>query len=260
MGIVVVSWNMNWLGRNEGARRVAWDYLVSALHADVALVQEAAGPPSGWSIVGEPVIDDTRRWGTLVVSPVHDLQPVGQVQRVGRDARPWSFSQPGRAAAATTEIDGRPLTLVSLYGAFDAEGWSYATVHRHQADLAPLLDSPEHLRQTIIAGDLNLTSQWSGKGAGYAPIDRSLLEHFKAWGLRDVVAESAAGPLEGCGCADDPCRHVQTHWHRNSPRPWQDDYLFVSKRMQGQLTLRVDASAVTEHRLSDHAPLVLTIG
>ena len=259
MSIVVVSWNMNWLGRSEGARQVAWEYLASELHADVALVQEAADPPSGWQVVGEPFIDDARRWGTLVVSPAHDLESLTEVRRVGRDPRPWGFSQAGRAAAATGEIDGRALTLVSLYGAFDAEGWSYATVHRHQADLAPLLDSPEHLRQTIIAGALNLTSQWNGKDAGYAPIDRSLLEHFQAWGLRDMVAESAPGPLEGCGCTDDPCRHVQTHWHRNSPRPWQDDYLFVSKRMPGQLTLRVDEAAVTRHHLSDHAPLVLSI-
>jgi endonuclease/exonuclease/phosphatase family metal-dependent hydrolase len=259
MSIVVVSWNMNWLGRSGSSRRKAWEYLVDGLNADVALVQEAADPPSGWSIVGEPVIDETRRWGTLLVSPSHDLDPVTEVRRVGRDPRPWSFSQPGTAAAATTVIDGRALTLVSLYGAFDAEGWSYATVHRHQADLAPLLDSPEHLRQTIIAGDLNLTSQWSGKDAGYAPIDRSLLEHFQSWGLRDLVAESVPGPLEGCGCSDGLCRHVQTHWHRNSPRPWQDDYLFVSKGMSGQLALRVHEDAVTDHNLSDHAPLVLTI-
>jgi endonuclease/exonuclease/phosphatase family metal-dependent hydrolase len=77
--------------------------------------------------------------------------------------------------------------------------------------------------------------------------------------LRDLVAESVPGPLEGCGCSDGLCRHVQTHWHRNSPRPWQDDYLFVSKGMSGQLALRVHEDAVTDHNLSDHAPLVLTI-
>jgi hypothetical protein len=67
----------------------------------------------------------------------------------------------------------------------------------HLADLGPLLDSPEHLRSTLIGGDLNLTTQWGGSVRQLRPpIDQSILDQFRAWGLRDLVAESATSRLD----------------------------------------------------------------
>lgn len=203
------------------------------------------------------------RWleglGTRIVSPRHELQEVTKVRAVRvSEARPYFSWRPGTAATATVEIDGLALTLVSLYGLMEPRD-SYAAVNRHLAGLAPLLGAPAHFRQVIVGGDLNLTSQWSGNVASYAAIDRALLDQFRAWGLRDLVAESATGRLEECPCDEgDACRHRQTWWQKRATSPRQNDYLFTSKRLRRTITLQIDEHGVREG-LSDHAPLVATI-
>ena len=258
MTATVVSWNLNHWQLGPEQRATAWDYLADHLHADVALVQEAGPPPSTWRHVGTD-IGGSRAWGTRVVSPTHALTEVTEVRPVRvADARPYRTWKPGTAATATTVVDGRQLTLVSLYGLMEPRN-AYEAVNRHLADLGPLLDSPEHLRRTIVGGDLNLTTQWSGEFAAYAPIDRALLDQFKAWGLRDLVAESATAPLPRCPCAaGEECRHRQTWWRRGDDVPRQNDYLFAATRMPGRVTLTVDEGAA-QQGLSDHAPLVATI-
>ena len=201
----------------------------------------------------------SRLWGTRVVSPTHPLTEVTEVKPV-RVSEPQSYStwKPGTAAPATAVVDGVPLTLVSLYGLMEPRN-AYESINGHLADLGPLLDSPEHLRRTMVGGDLNLTTQWAGQYAGYAPIDRAIPDQFRAWGLRDLVAESTTARLEGCTCDEGAdCRHRQTWWRTGDDVPRQNDYLFAADRMPGRISLTIDDGAV-RLGLSDHAALIAKI-
>jgi endonuclease/exonuclease/phosphatase family metal-dependent hydrolase len=111
----------------------------------------------------------------------------------------------------------------------------------------------------VLAGDLNLTTQWTGRDARYLPWHRTTFARIREFGFADCLdAHRGNGPLAGCGCADGPsCRHIQTLFHSTSGRPWQNDYVFTSAAL---LPLVASASAVKEaglRRLSDHLPLVV---
>jgi endonuclease/exonuclease/phosphatase family metal-dependent hydrolase len=85
-----------------------------------------------------------------------------------------------------------------------------------------------------------------------------VLERFAGLGLTDAwVAAHQAMVAPDCDCADEPCRHVRTHTHRRSVRPWQLDYVFTNA------TWDVDAitTAIDEHTWSrsDHAPVVVSL-
>jgi hypothetical protein len=75
---------------------------------------------------------------------------------------PYRSRREGTSALATTVL-GMPLTLVSLYGLMEPRS-AYSAMYQHLAGLVPLFDSPDHFKQTIVGGDLNLTSQWTGGG------------------------------------------------------------------------------------------------
>jgi hypothetical protein len=78
-----------------------------------------------------------------------------------------------------------------------------------------------------------------------------------AWGLRDVIAESDLPAASECGCLDEECRHVQTHKHKRSDRPWQIDYAFAGKYIKARVEV---VTAALDLGLSDHSPLQLTVG
>lgn len=201
-----------------------------------------------------------RSWGAAVVSPQQNLQAVTEVRQAKvRDPKPFNSSVPGAAATATVNMNGVSLTCTSLYGLMQPRD-AYASMNRHLADLVPLLDSRDHFRQNVIGGDLNLTTQWSGDVAAYAAIDKAILDQFRAWGLRDLIAEDVATErLDGCPCAEGAdCRHVETWFPTRKGWPHQNDYLFLSSRFKRPVSVRVDAQPV-RLGLSDHAALVLTI-
>ena len=74
-----------------------------------------------------------------------------------------------------------------------------------------------------------------------------------------MTADSRQG-LADCPCEDEPCTHVMT-W-RNHPKrvPMQDDYLFASEALAGNV---VGVKVVDEEpgawEFSDHCPIVATL-
>lgn len=146
MSATVVSWNLDHWKRTPAQREAAWHYLAGVLGADAALLQEAGPPPEGWHAVGDLDTVKGRRWSATVVSPRHELFPVTEVRQAKvAEARPFQSSVPGAAATATVQIDGNELTVSSLYGVMQPRD-AYASMNRHLADLAPLLDSPDHFK------------------------------------------------------------------------------------------------------------------
>lgn len=257
--------------RSAVQRARAWDYLQNQVRPDVALLQEAqpSGQSPGVVYRGTGIYDDRKEkpkdlgWGSSVVSFGPSIRPIeSAVSPFGANPIPVLRTFPGSVAVA--EIQGPdPLVVVSAYGLID-RGYADCTVHRILSDLTPLIDE-RRARRMVIAGDLNITSQWSsthrsflkGRHRECLARDLNLLERFKALGFHNVVVRSDS-PLPGCECyAGDSCRHVQTQRHQRSTFPWQNDYVFVtSDILERRPSLEVfDRDEAWE--LSGHCPVVI---
>ncbi len=261
----VVSWNMNnWQQSraNAASPTAGWDYLRTTLEADVALVQEATLPtefePAGY--VGEVNDLSGRGWGTGIV----DLTGVG-IEQFSAFASPdlktqmtLSQSVPGAVAAAYVGEGADRFIAISIYGQF-VGGSSYASMLRHAADLAPLLNNFSAAAKLLIAGDFNLNAQWVDNDTWYNDIEQRILDTFTMWDLRDLIVESDLPAAINCRCGRSICRHVQTYWKKGSATPWQNDHALAGKTLP-VIQVWVDSSAVTEHSLSDHAPVVIDVG
>ena len=251
----MVSWNLNsWQQPSEQSRAAVWSFLENELQADVGLVQEAGVPPVAAAKRVGQLIGGSRDWGTWVVGFTTEVNPVreakGAYSTLPVELTTW---RPGTAAVA--RIDGARLTVASLYG-LQEHGYAHPAMNRTVADLSLLLDDPAHVGRLVLAGDLNMTTQWTGTQGSYRGIDGAVLDQIRAFGLADLVSDQAPGPLSGCGCDDGvACRHQQTHWQPNSTRPWQNDYLFASTELAQVVTLTVLPQADVG-TLSDHAPLI----
>lgn len=278
-----VTWNMARGAYRRGGdadNAVRWHRL-AALGFDVALVQEAS-PPShslaeswqvwpadtdGWSTGG------TRPWATgiVVFNPEIRLTGISQV-KLGepRPASSVSASHPGAFCVALLAISGRPrpLMAVSLYGLMDDPVWGgaerYATtsLQRSLSDITPLVDADVH-SGVVLAGDLNAGTQntpgerlWRYHAQNVAVFDR-----LRSLGLVDCLAQtSERGPLLGCPCGPAPrCRHVQTHRHPRSSRPWQNDYIFVSDHLLGAVESCEPVDDPRMWEASDHCPVALEL-
>lgn len=253
----VVSWNMNHWQNSPAARDAAWDYLYGPLAEktgwDVALLQECRPRLSDAVCVWVPVRD--LAWGTAVAVRS------GTIRRIELE----DDSHRGCVVATAVELDrGVRCTAVSLYGLqeqckrVDGElhGLRYAVtaVHRMLSDLTPLIDHHGRRRAKcpfVAGGDLNVSTQID-------PPDRrrhrEVLDRLAGLGLQDAWEWALDDQLAtDCACADEPCRHVRTHTHRRSTRPWQLDYVFANAAWQVD-SVQTVLDDDTWSR-SDHAPV-----
>ena len=162
----IATWNMDHWRRSKDLREQAWDFLHRVARVDVALVQEAFPVGRGLSqVFRETGIRDDRvkppralQWGSAVVSYGPQLRPIEHA--IGPFASaPVDLLRtfPGSVAIAELEWEP-PIVVVSAYGIID-HGYAESTVHRILSDLTPLIDERRG-RGIIIAGDLNITTQW----------------------------------------------------------------------------------------------------
>jgi exonuclease III len=267
----IATWNMDHWRRSAEARDRGWDYLRNKVRPDVALLQEAnpTGEFPGLVYRSGGIHDDRGQgpkdlgWGSAVVSFGASLRARDSALSPFRpDPIPLLRTYPGSVAVAEI-LGAEPLVVVSVYGLID-RGYADSTVHRILSDLTPLVDERRG-RCMVIAGDLNITSQWSSKHRSFLKglhkeclaRDLNLFQRFEALGLYNLVVRKD-GPLPGCEChSGTSCRHVQTQRHNRSTFPWQNDYVFVtSDIIERKPSLEVfDAEEVWE--LSSHCPLVI---
>lgn len=267
----IATWNMDHWRRSKELRNQAWDFLTRVARVDVALVQEAVPDGRGTSVVFRPAgirderVDPPRDlgWGSAIVSYGPSLSAMEHASGVF-STKPVSLLRtfPGSVAIAEL-VRESSLVLVSAYGLID-HGYADSTVHRILSDLTPLIDERRG-HGIIVAGDLNITTQWSAKHTSFLKgryeeslrRDRNLFERFEALGLRNVVLRNP-GPLAGCECSDgSACRHVRTQRHDRSAFPWQNDYFFVSEDLR-QRPFTVEVLDQEEAwTLSSHCPIVV---
>jgi hypothetical protein len=262
---------MDYWRRNELLRQKAWDYLDNS-KIDVALLQESRPTGQGKSIIFQEsgIIDDRKGkpknlgWGSSIVS----FGP--QIKHIDSALSPFSNTPvslhrtfPGSVAIGEIQVE-KPIVVISMYGLID-RGYAESTVHRMLSDITPLIDERKGQR-IIIAGDLNITTQWSIKHKSFLKgrqeeclkRDRNLFERFEILGLRNVVLNKDNLPLKDCDCSDGiNCRHVQTQRHDRSKFPWQNDYIFLSEDLR-QLDYQVQ---IIDHEpiwdLSSHCPITI---
>jgi endonuclease/exonuclease/phosphatase family metal-dependent hydrolase len=194
--------------------------------------------------------------GSLVVSFAGPIEKVTHAQSIhGANPVELDAAFPGSLAVAETS-DG--LTLVSMYGLIH-EGYALTTVHKQLSDLTALVDRSPSPR-VILAGDLNLATQLEPPDRAR---HRNALERFETLGLVDALhlQRHPRAPLPDCPCDDDPCQHVRTHRHTQSSKPWQDDYVFVSRSLAPSVSgcRAVDRGDPDPWSLSDHCPLLLEL-
>lgn len=257
----VATWNMDNWKRSKVSREAAWRWLREVVRPDVALLQETTPPNSLGQVIRKVGgIDKNRRWSSAVVSfgpPITEVRIwKGDAHRTPKHLQ---RTFPGTVITAMVELPHEaPIVVVSVYGLID-DGYAYTTVHRHLADLNPLLDSRQGKR-LILGGDLNCSTQLDPP---YRYIHRNLFERFEAHGLVNLTwtTRDRRAPLENCPCGKAPdCGHVQTHRHSRSRKPWQDDYIFASRELARRLASCevVDKGSPSPWDLSDHCPVVAT--
>lgn len=253
----ILSWNMNhWQRANPQA---AWSFLADC-RVDYALLQETVPlvDAADRLVFQEGGMADRGGWGSAVVSYGRPIRPVLEaLSPYGKGRQPTSVLRTLPGCLAIADI-GEGILLISAYGAHDA-GYTVTTVHRLLSDVTPLLDS-RSTRGVVFAGDLNLSTQLRPPNRER---HRNALERFATLGL--VACMETGRPegnrLPGCPCIDDPCRHIQTYRHRTGKVPWQDDYVFVSRKLLGRVARCevVDAGQSDPWELSDHKPILLEI-
>ena len=179
----------------------------------------------------------------------------------------FTNSRPGSWIAASLTVGSERMTCVSLYGLI--EELSDASMHRSLSEISPLLSDPEHRELVLLGGDFNTSTATE---AEHRERDRIVLDRIKAYGLRDCLAEwrekNDLPPLEGCRCADDPCRHTLTRLRpneRGEDRPWQErvskqvDYLFASEALVDRLHDVVEIAPEEWETYSDHRPIIVML-
>ena len=270
----VVTWNMNAAFRGD-QHSSTWAWLIESLQPDLVLAQEAIKPDNlagCGALIGEA--GSKYGWGSWVVAGNDGLtlEPVGRVPLGGYVAPPaLADSHPGSCAVTTVTLDGDGETLmaVSLYGLMDNTGegrtrHATTSLHRMLSDLMPIFESGVPI---ILGGDLNITNQpmKGDSGGWWHAQDLALFHRLDALGMVSATGrpnfDHGDGAL-GCTCAaGEACRHVRTIRHHNNPdsTPYQDDWLYVSKSIEHNVTGGRVVHDEAAWERSDHCPLVLEI-
>lgn len=271
----IVSWNMNRLARSRENHTKAWEYLRDKLGADVALVQEASPPEGFGPRVYRPIDEARYNWGSAVVALRGDVVlrerprlPLASCYLDPPTGDQLPDSHPGACAVADVlDASGKVrFTAISLYGQWEvmADGTTMdacARLHRMLSDLTGVL-LPSRRRPVVLAGDLNISTQWSRPAKTKANVEAAFAR-IRALGLVDCVATRAGrSPLPACSCGQgDACSHVQTFRSQNrvDSDPTQLDYAFVSEAIVSTVTECKVVQTDVAWQFSDHCPIVVDI-
>jgi len=272
------SWNVDGLD--------VWDD-IAAGDVDVALLQECRRLPADWP--GQVVPHRDGEWRTAgwterppwdrrtaIVAPT--TGPSGGVDLHARplvaigdehDGDALAVSRHGTLAAADVLLDDGPVTLVSLYAAWDrsVDGRALihadAAAHRLLSDLSALITHPTRHR-IIAAGDLNLLHRHGESGDPYwGARYASVFERAEAVGLVLVgpfaphgrVADPRSAELPK-GARDVPTYHTRTQEPAGAQR--QLDFVFASRSIAERIEVQA-LNGVEEWGPSDHCRIAIDL-
>lgn len=249
MKIRVLTWNMAyWSHRNLNEE--VWMYILDGIDPDFVLFQEGKRPSFLendknflWHNAGET--KGRKDWGTGIYSKRYEL-----VQEPLESIPCWNTDRFNElcVVAKSQVTEDKELTLISLYGRIDSItniGYSIPNLHRILSDLTGLFNGHFGKRNIIIGGDLNASEQLDPMQGNNS--HKLFFQRLKDFKLRDC--------FELKGHKD----FVQTLRHHRSKLNWQNDYLFVSKKLaKGFIDCEVlDNEEI--RKFSDHNPVLVTL-
>lgn len=250
----VVTWNI-------ARRDDAWRYLIET-DADIALLQEAAAPPSDvarhistdpgpWRTVGAGV---SRPWRTAIVNISNRAEVQWLAAKQLGEAIPGevAVSQPGTLAVAIVKpLHTEPFIVASMYALWEKphaatrSTWIYAdgSAHRVISDLSSLVGRQAGHR-ILAAGDLNVLHGYGEHGSAYwASRYETIFTRMEAIGLRFIGPQAPGGrvaepwPLElPASSKNVPTYHTSHQTRATATR--QLDFVFASSGFAEALRVR----------------------
>lgn len=260
-------------------RPESWRHLLTA-PPNIALLQEACEPPddiktqieiekSEWITSGQK----RRPWKTAVVSFGPEIEAIPAKPLADAHEGDLGVSQLGTLAAAHVDTgdDGRPLTLVSMYGLWEkpqsstGSGWIYAdaSVHRLISDISVLVGH-EKGHRIIVAGDLNILHGYGEFGNAYWHARyKSIFDRFRSIGLEFVGPQAPNGRLAEPWPEELPRESLNVptfHHNRQTPATAtrQLDFVFASHDIKDRITTRA-LNGVDEWGPSDHCMVEINL-
>jgi endonuclease/exonuclease/phosphatase family metal-dependent hydrolase len=272
--VKVIVWNI-------AHRAEAWRSLLDC-DADIALLQEAAAPPTDvarrlevdptpWQTAGA---GQNRPWRAAVVKLSNHVLVQWLATKQVSDALPedLAVSRPGTLAAAiVTPSTGTPFVVASLYALWEKPhattggSWIYAdgSVHRLISDLSALVGKQAGHR-ILAAGDLNILHGYGEGGSAYwAARYATVFSRMTALGLSFVGPQAPAGrqaqpwpdelPPESNNV---PTYHTPQHTPATATR--QLDFVFASVSLAEQVRVRA-LNELAQWGPSDHCRVEIEI-
>ena len=238
MRLKLASWNMaHWSHAKHGEE--AWQFFTGELDSEILLFQEAFPTDSvidSGQCLWRP-IGGSRNWGSGIYSGKY------HVRRYPVDS---NFAGAVEVAEVDISDDFKPI-VISLYGLLEKilnTSYAIPNLHRIFSDLTGILEGGDTKHRVILGGDLNASVQVDESISGNP--HRVLFDRIREFGLVNCFDRFF----------DD---FVQTHRHGRSDKPWQNDYFFISRKLEKHLVdcRVIDNEAV--RKLSDHNPVVIEL-
>ncbi len=238
MSIKIATWNMAYWS-HKAFLTEAWEYFLDNLDCDILLFQESFPlydklhqDKLVWHEIG-----GTRPWGSGIYSSKYSIKEV---------LIDTKFI--GSITAAEIEItEDFKLIVISVYALMEKilnVTYSIPNLHRIFSDLTGLIEGRDTKNRLVIGGDLNASLQIDEQQVGNS--HKVFFDRLREFQL--------------INCFDNYYKDfIQTHRHSRSEKPWQNDYFFISKKLEKHLVKCEVISNETVHRLSDHNPVIIEL-
>lgn len=238
MNIKIATWNMAYWNY-KAFQSEAWEYFLDNLNCDILLFQESFPDYNKlqpnklvWNKIG-----GTRPWGSGIYSSKYDIKEV---------LIDTKFIGSVTAAEVSLTQDFK-LIVISVYGLMESIlGVTYAVpnLHRIFSDLTGLIEGRNTKHRLVIGGDLNASLQIDAQQVGNS--HKVFFDRLREFQL--------------VNCFDNYYKDfIQTHRHSRSKKPWQNDYFFISKKLEKNLVNCEVISNETVNKFSDHNPVVIEL-
>lgn len=217
----------------------AWSYLINQTNSDILLFQESF--PNNQVLEQEKLIwnaiGGSRPWGSGIYSNEFPI-------------REHFIKTSFLGSVVGSEIiinDQMKLIVISLYGLMEKifnKSYSIPNLHRILSDLTELFESRDTKDRIILGGDFNASLQCDQQQRGNS--HKVLFDRLHEFGLVNSFDLFF----------DD---FIQTHRHNKSKKPWQNDYFFISKKLEKNL---VNCEVLTDDKIfkySDHNPVAIEL-
>ncbi len=217
----------------------AWEYFLDNFNCDILLFQESVPHYDKlhtdklvWNGIG-----GTRPWGSGVYSSKYNIKEV---------LIDTKFI--GSVTAAEVEITKDfKLIVVCVYGLMEKIlniTYAIPNLHRIFSDLTGLIEGKDTKNRLVIGGDLNASLQIDEQQIGNS--HKVFFDRLREFQL--------------VNCFDSYYKDfVQTHRHNKSEKLWQNDYFFISKKLEKSLMKCEVVSNETVCKLSDHNPVIIEL-